>query len=314
MITVSLELIKKIREHITRTEKLAQILVDRKNWLQLTSAIITLEDTACAVQFYISSEYPADVNGKYLYTYGLLQALFVQQNAVDHICVSLFEEKLNYKEKYPEAYKVREIRDDVVGHPTNRKNQYFIQLAQFSLSKHGFHYMKHDSKGNFEDTQAIHVDVLEAIEENAKCINQTLEIVLDRLEAEFKSYIDAHRGRKMKEIFRDLSYAHQKFYDTDAVELSLWGYDATKEMVKQCEEELVKRYGSIDAHSSYKRLLGEIHELYDLIDHDMQQIQVEIRKKLEKHLFQNLFSKLEELESFCEETDCYFETYGRNGH
>ena len=138
MITVNFELIKKIREHINRTEKQAEMLVERKKWLQLTSAIIALEDTACAVQFYISSEYPEDVNGKYLYTYGLLQALFVQQDAVNHISISLLGEEVKFREMYPEAYKVREIRDDVVGHPTNRKGQYFIQLAQISITKQGF--------------------------------------------------------------------------------------------------------------------------------------------------------------------------------
>ena len=116
----------------------------------------------------------------------------------------------------------------------------------------------------------------------------------------------------MKEIFKELSFVRQKFYDTDSVELSSWAYNETKEMVKQCEEELVKRYGSIDANDSYKHLLGEIHELYDLIDNDVLQMQVEIREKLEKYLAQNLFSKLEELESYCEETDRYFETCGRN--
>lgn len=312
MITVNFELIKKIREHINRTEKQAEMLVERKKWLQLTSAIIALEDTACAVQFYISSEYPEDVNGKYLYTYGLLQALFVQQDAVNHISISLFGEELKFREMYPEAYKAREIRDDVVGHPTNRKGQYFIQLAQISITKQGFYYIKHNAKGTFKDTQDIHVNVLEAIEENAKCINHVLEQVLERLEAEFKSYIEAHRERKMKEIFKELSFVRQKFYDTDSVELSSWAYNETKEMVKQCEEELVKRYGSIDANDSYKHLLGEIHELYDLIDNDVLQMQVEIREKLKKYLFQNLFSKLEELESYCEETDRYFETCGRN--
>ena len=134
MITVNFELIKKIREHINRTEKQAEMLVERKKWLQLTSSIIALEDTACAVQFYISSEYPEDVNGKYLYTYGLLQALFVQMDAVNHICISLFNERVGFEENYPEAYKVREMRNDVAGHPTNRQGHYFTQLAQFSMN------------------------------------------------------------------------------------------------------------------------------------------------------------------------------------
>lgn len=312
MITVNFELIKKIREHINRTEKQAEMLVERKKWLQLTSAIIALEDTACAVQFYISSQYPEDVNGKYLYTYGLLQALFVQMDAVNHICISLFNKKVGFEENYPEAYKVREMRNDVAGHPTNRQGHYFTQLAQFSMNKCGFYYIKHDSEGDFEETQVITVDIREAIEETAQCVNDSLEKAIERLDEEFKCYINAHRGRKMKEIFKGLDYIRAKMYDNDIPGLADCVYAETKEMVGKCEEELKIRYGSVNAVHAYKYLLEQIHELYDLIDNDLPQIQVEVRKKLEKYLFQNLFSKLEELESYCEETDCYFKACGRN--
>ena len=67
MKTVDFELIKKIRNHITRTEKQAILLPERKKWLQLTAALDVLEDTSWAVEYYIENEYPTDVKGKYLF-------------------------------------------------------------------------------------------------------------------------------------------------------------------------------------------------------------------------------------------------------
>ena len=75
--TVSFNLIKKLFRHINRTEKQATLLTNRQKWDRLTSALYTLEDTSYAIEYYLESDYPADIKGKYLYTYGLLQALFV---------------------------------------------------------------------------------------------------------------------------------------------------------------------------------------------------------------------------------------------
>ena len=91
MTTIDFELIKSIRLHINRTKKQAELLSERKKWMQLTSALDTLEDTSWAVEFYISTDYPNNMKGKYLYTYGLLQALFVQMDAVKSINDSLFK-------------------------------------------------------------------------------------------------------------------------------------------------------------------------------------------------------------------------------
>ena len=67
METEILELIQKIRGHINRTEKMATLLPDSSKWLPLTSALYVLEDSSGAVNYYIESDFPDDVNGKYLY-------------------------------------------------------------------------------------------------------------------------------------------------------------------------------------------------------------------------------------------------------
>lgn len=300
---VNFELIKKLRNHINRTEKQAELLTNRKKWLQVTSALDVLEDTSWAIEYYVEQDYPDDMKGKYLYTYGVLQALFVQQDAINSINQALFDEVINFKEKYPEIYNVREMRDDVVGHPTSRRNKQFIHLAQCSMSKEGFYYIKNDSET--EDFEVITVSVTDAIGDVANNINSILQKAVDDLDSEFQEYIDKHKDRKMKEIFSQLGYAKAKVLNKE--HMSDWGYEATKNMVKRCEEELVLRYGSVDAFDTYKFLLDEIHEIYDLLENDISDISSENRDNIEKYLLQILFVKLEDLESYCEETDEYFE-------
>ena len=309
-ITVDFRLIKSIRLHINRTEKQAELLSERKKWMQLTSALNTLEDTSWAVEFYISTDYPDNIKGKYLYTYGLLQALFVQMDAVKSIHDSLFGANLIFNPDYPEAYKVREMRNDVTGHPTNRKGDQFIHLAQCSMEKNRFYYVKYSSNEGLKGSDVIDVDIFKAIEDVAKCVNETLAKAVDALNIEFIEYINAHKERKMREIFNLLDYAKEKaLLDKPMAE---GGYKDTKYMVKHCEDELKMRYGFIDANDNYRYLLKEIHELYDLIDNGTPQIPVGIRERSKKYFLHCLFSKLEELKNYSEETDRYFENYGRD--
>lgn len=304
--TVNFELIKKIRAHINRSEKQVKLLPNRKKWNNLTTSLDTLEDSSWAVQFYIESEYPTDFRGKYLFVYGLFQALFLQQNSARSISLTLFSKKIEWETDYPNAFSVRELRNDTIGHPTNRSNNKTIRIVQASLSKYSFYYCKDDNKDSNKDC-IVDVNVKQAIDENAKCINDILEKAVEDLNKEFKEYIEKHKDRKMTEIFNMLRYAKEKAL-TD-VTMRDWGYNATKKMVTQCENELKQRYGSIETIDSYKYLLDDIHELFALID-DVYKISSESQERLKYFLMELLFVKLEELESYCKETDAYFENYG----
>lgn len=304
--TVSFELIKSVYTHINRTEKQAALLSNRQKWDRLTSALNVLEDTSWAIEYYLEVAYPTDFKGKYLFTYGLLQALFVQGDAINCISVALFDRKVDFKADYPKAFAVREMRNDVSGHPTQRGSSNYIYLAQCSLKKNSFYYCKDDSSTGQSDI--VDVDVLSAISEMASCVNAILKNAVDELDEEFKQYIEQHRGRKMKNIFNMLHYYKEKAL-LDST-MACWGYNATKDLVKQCEEELILRYGSIEAVDSYKYLLEEVHELYTLIDDGLPQIPDELQMQFRKYLLQILFSKLEELKGYSTETDAYYENYG----
>lgn len=305
MTSVDHKLIQKTRHHINRIEKQSELMESKKKWLRVTAALYVLEDTDCVITYYREAEYPNELNGKYLFTYGLLQALFVQEDAVNSINVALFDKEVNFKENYPDAYAVREMRDDVVGHPTNRKSKEFIYLAQHSLSQNHFRYIKADVD---KPSSTFEVNIEKAISDVASCVNLVLTAAIERLDKEFREYIDKHKGRKMKDLFQHLGYAKEKALTNDYMED--WGYSATKNMVEECEEELRLRYGKIEAVDSYKYLLNDIHEIYDLIDNGLQKVPKEMQSAIKKYLLQQLFVNLEELEECCEETDQYFENYG----
>lgn len=304
METVSFDLIKRIREHIRRQERMCQLMPIYEKWIGITASIDVLEDSSWAVEYYVENDYPSDMKGKYLFTYGLLQALFVQQDAADNIYRVFFDKKIKWDKEYPIAYGVREMRNDVTGHPLNRDNHFFVYLVQMDMTKESISYLKDDVDS--EKHQSVKVNLMDSIEDSAKCINHVLSRVLEKLDSEHKAYIETHKNVKMVKIFQGLDYAREKIVCRDAV-MGDCMYDLTKGMVKKCREELAKRYGSEDVVDAYKYCFNEIDELYDLIDNDVPNSNVSRKDDILYRLKENLMSKLEELVGLCKETDEYFE-------
>jgi len=87
---------------------------------------------------------------KYLLLYGVLQSMFIQQDAFLDIYYEIItpEEKFNnfkknFFDKYPILKKIRDIRNKAIGHPTNTGDKYsnfiirvFMRQGYFELSSY----------------------------------------------------------------------------------------------------------------------------------------------------------------------------------
>lgn len=98
----------------------------------------------------------------------------------------------------------------------------------------------------------------------------------------------------MKDIFATLNYAFEKISENDILKDA--GYDSLKRMVSECADAFEAKYGSIDNVDWVKYCLNEIYELYDLIDNALPGLEMGIRAKIEKHLYQNLMNHVRELQ------------------
>lgn len=178
---VSEDLIKQLRDLI----KYESFRDDIAKWLRLTASLNVLTDSTWAVKYYCSAVFPEDGGGKYLYIFGLLQALYLQQNTISGIFCSLFGKGINFKIEYPDVYEVRDLRNDVAGHPEDADyGKSFVYLIQTSLEKDSFAYNKilpdHASVPKLE---GIGVDVVTKIEIVSKRINVLLREAIGKLEA-----------------------------------------------------------------------------------------------------------------------------------
>ncbi|MEN6420104.1 MAG: hypothetical protein ABFC73_14410 [Clostridiaceae bacterium] len=296
------ELIDRIREHITRAEKQYVLLNDREKWLSLASAIYIIEDTSSAIEYYLSENFPSENSGKYLFIYGLLQACFLQQDAIRAISQALFERDIDYKENYPSAYSIRELRNRVAGHPISKKGGEYIQISQLSINKESFQYLI--SEVDQDKTRFINVNIIRVIKDMQRCAQDILKEIVEKLDLEESEFMEKYKAIKIANIFSQLSFAREKvlcdplFKDAE--------YRHVKRMVKECEEELTRRYGTIEALDTYKNELDDIHALFDLIDNGLGEVRTDTVSQIEHWLFELLFVKLSDLAKLCTETDLIF--------
>ncbi len=116
-------------------------------------SIDTIEDT-CEALLNFEAEGIGDSNGeKYLRLYGVFQAVFIQQSAIEHLCKSLVKPFPKIKDisdridvveaNFPNWHFLRELRNMAVGHPIEykRKRKGIIRrcvITRVSISTQGF--------------------------------------------------------------------------------------------------------------------------------------------------------------------------------
>lgn len=118
------------------------------NPIKLKSSIYILQDTQLVLEFYnkklITNEFENHLDKtaySYLITYGLLQALILQQDSIKSIA-KMFD--VNIKKEFSNdsvLNNIRIIRNDSIGHPSNRLDGSKNFLSQTSVNVKGFDYL-----------------------------------------------------------------------------------------------------------------------------------------------------------------------------
>src|SRR3546814_5747114 len=103
----------KISDFINTGRNQVRLLPERSAWNQLCSSLDVIGDTTLSIADYAAATFPTTPGLQYIYTYGLLQALFLQQHAIRHLAEA-FELDNTPSER---LLKIRELRNTAIGHP-----------------------------------------------------------------------------------------------------------------------------------------------------------------------------------------------------
>lgn len=191
------QLVEEIRKLITFSRKQYALLQNQAMWALLCSSMDTIEDTELCFDAFLTEDIDrADDGVKYVFVYGTLQALFVQQDAVENLHEAL---KVPYTQD-PSLRSIREIRNDSVGHPTKRGGGHSYNfIARITLESQGFRLRTTYRDG--QQTRFKYVNVPELIATQRKVFIEVLDNVIKTLENEEMEHRREFEGKKLANVF-----------------------------------------------------------------------------------------------------------------
>jgi len=267
------ELSRWIRAYGHDSRHQERLLLMPFNWHQLWTALDVIDDVEWAIDAYQECEFPSSPGEQYLHIYGLLQALFVQGDAVEHF-VSAIRPGVSIGAK--DVFKaIREERNDAIGHPTKRgfkKGELSTHLiSRTTMSKNGFDLVSFlDSN---ENASIRHVNIRELIEKQRAEVTRIMSEVVKELKKTDAEHRARFRTKKLAQAFHLVPYAFEKISEglesTSAAPLAQWGADQLQSSLDAFEELLKER--------------GVGLSTYDVIEYEYKQIRYplgELRKFL----------------------------------
>jgi hypothetical protein len=264
---------QEIRDWINHPWKQGMLLKDRVRWNKLCSCLDIIGDTQIAIKSYFDLPKFDAESGGYLYLYGLLQAFFLQQDSLNHMSDALFNKPINWRKDYPDLFYIRELRNDSIGHPTNRgNNDSFHFIARYSISKGHFMILSSYSKDYESVQRSVFLDELRNKQESSVC--SILDSVIELIKQEFQKHKESFMDTKMIDLLPDsYSYCLGKVYEGvyNKYPLVQMNFDEINRIHGSIKQEVIKRYGET------KSLQG-LHDVIRRIDYILSRLRVWVEK------------------------------------
>lgn len=200
-------LTKSVRAHINTHRYQSALLDDSKKWNQICSSLDVIGDSLEAIQSYEQENYPNAIGLRYLFTYGLLQAFFLMQDALRHLSEA-FEIPFKLTDTLRE---IRNFRNASIGHPTKQDQngkRCYNYISRISMSKSGFDLMR--STGD-RDHAFLHVDLMKACADQLNGVIAAYGKVAEALEEIDRVHRDKFKDSQLTDIFHSaMDYCFEK--------------------------------------------------------------------------------------------------------
>ena len=246
-----------VREHINTTRYQNDLISDSDNWNQICCSLDAIGDTSYSISDYIESDYPSKEGLKYIYTYGLLQALFIQQDAILHLSEAF---KIKYHRSDP-LKQIRYLRNAAIGHPTKQTQgtpegqTHYNFISRTTLSKNGFRLMQCYDQGKMK---FIDVDLFKIIGDQLDEIKSGYESIANKLKEADKMHKQKYKDNLLINIFpSSIGYSFEKIPqgihspDLDNIRLGLAMLKGVKDTYLKFEKALKER-GDFAPYTQYE--------------------------------------------------------------
>ncbi len=245
-----------VRDYINTTRYQNELIRDGDNWNQICCSLDTIGDTLYAIGDYVDSDYPQSVGLQYLASYGLLQAFFIQQDAIVHLSEA-FGIKYQLSK---ELKKVRFLRSASIGHPTKQdrgtptKHTYYNYISRPTLSKGGFTLMQSYDQ---DKTIFIDVDFTLVMQTQLGGVLAAYQELVDTLKEADKMHKEEYKSKPLIDIFHSaMRYYFEKIaqgihaHNESDVRFGISMLEGVEKTYEKFEAALRER-GDINSYTEY---------------------------------------------------------------
>jgi hypothetical protein len=296
--------IQYIRESINKSRKQSILIRDKYSWNQLCSSLDIVEDTELAIEEYLKVKKVKTDGLKYLFVFGIMQILFVQQDAIINMAESLgidiqFDSDLK---------NIREIRNNSVGHPTKRGkglNSKYNFLFRAYLSHRNFSIMT-VSPSESEHTKYYHYSVDKLITSQKQSVNKLLLELITMLDNEENTHKEQFKNEKLASIFpQTIHYHFQKLTESSLASMGKQFGKLNFDLILKTLENFItelKRRDILKAYIGVNMVLDELIyptqklEKYFMDEIDLDKEEVYIYKYFVERQFDELIDMSKEID------------------
>lgn len=182
----------------------------------MCGSIDAIESTQLAIDSYnrLNKDNIKDI-GEHLIIYGLFQALYVQQDSVLNLCKSMgipFPKGKDIKSKYSKLYKVRQLRNKGIGHPSKEEKGKIKSIHNMLIDNDSIELFSYTETGKFSHTK---YKISECIEKQNQSLCGILRKVIGKMGSIEKEHKDKYMQNKLRDCFpRDPYYCFEKIFQT----------------------------------------------------------------------------------------------------
>lgn len=282
------------------------LLNNKGNHERAFTSLDVIEDCQDAIEEFIKVE--SVQHRSTLYIYGVLQAMYCQQDGLFHLYKTIVNKEIkNVYELFKLndfSEKIREVRDDIAGHPTDRKKgKEFYFIAKGTNSKSKFTYA-----GYTPNFRKVDVDLEDFISQQKvfceKILNQVDEAILLKIKEFKKKYKSMKLITLLDNIDRHIQLVHRGIWDNHP--MADLGQREMQNMIDKIKLELEKRYQNKIPESVeciFRLQQHSTNKIGEFIDNQT------LHRNIDAEIFMDSFgTQLEELRQILMEIDTEFES------
>ncbi|MDO7173600.1 hypothetical protein [Mariniflexile sp. AS56] len=219
-------------------------IADELKYNQTFTSIDLIEDSQIAIEEFEN----IDTNGiggrSTLLIYGILQSLFVQQDGLYHLYKCIVDFKVKQKDffdLFSFDHEIREVRNDIAGHPTNRKKSEYYFIEKGVMSKYKFTYV-----GYTPQFRKVNVDLKTFISNQYNFTKRVLLFIQYDIDKKIKMKKEEHKSKKLQEMIFGVDRNRQLIYRGIRDEVRSFqgqlGISEIKKSIEEIKMELNSRY------------------------------------------------------------------------